>query len=129
MSSNDPRFPRRQGGMTLGGMLLLLLAGGFFARIALQLLPVYLEDLKIKEVMESLAGDPTALEQGPPGIRTKLDRKLYVNAVSDVDPKQFKIHRVANGFQVDLNYEVRKPIFGNVDAIVSFHHSVTLGRP
>ena len=129
MSSNDPRLPGRQGGMTFGGILLFLLIGGFFARVALQLVPVYLSDFKVKEVMESLVGDPTALEQGPPGIRTKLDRKLYVNEVRDLDLKLFKIHREANGFQVDLNYEVRKPILGNVDAIVSFHHSVTLGRP
>ena len=129
MSSSDPRLPRRQGGMTFGGVLLLLLVGGFFARVALQLVPVYLNDFKIKEVMESLTGDATALEQGPPGIRTKLDRKLYVNEVRDLDLKLFKIHPVAKGFQVDLNYEVRKPILGNVDAIVSFHHSVTLGRP
>ena len=129
MSSNNPRLPGRQGGMTLGGILLLLLVGGFFARVALQLVPVYLSDLKIKGAMESLSEDATALEQGPPGIRTKLDRKLYVNDVRDLDLKLFKIHRIPKGYQVDLNYEVRKPILGNVDAIVSFHHSVTLGRP
>ncbi len=129
MSFTEPHTPARQGGMTLGGILLLLLVGGLFARIALQLVPVYLDDLKIKSVMESLVADPAAFDQGPRGLREKISRKLYINEVRDLDERLFKIHAVPNGVQVDLKYEVRRPILGNVDAVASFTHSVTLARP
>jgi hypothetical protein len=46
--------------------------------------------------------------------------------VSDVTKEDISIEKVKNEVFVDVEYEVRKPMFGNLDVIISIKKSVTV---
>ena len=51
-------------------------------------------------------------------------KRLDVNMVSSVTKDDIFIEKIKNTVIVDVEYEVRKPLFGNLDVIISFRKSV-----
>ena len=43
-------------------------------------------------------------------------------------PQNVKIRRADNGWQIDVQYEVRRPLIGNLDVVGKFHATQTLTR-
>ena len=49
---------KKQQGMTLTGWLVVIAIGLFFALSGLKIIPVYLENFTVKDVVESLKNEP-----------------------------------------------------------------------
>jgi hypothetical protein len=116
----------KQQGMTFISMLILLVIGGFFVLLAFKLGPIYIENYQVKSALASLKNEPGAAGKSPQELRILIDRKLYINEVRSFDPKQFKVKNVDGKKTVEIKYEVREPILGNVDALVKFFEKVEL---
>ena len=117
---------QKQQGMTFISILILLIIGGFFVLLAFKLGPIYVENYQVKSALASLQKEPRASGMSPHELRILIDKKLYINEVRSFDPKQFKIKSVDNKKVVEIKYEVREPIMGNVDALVKFFEKVEL---
>jgi hypothetical protein len=112
--------------MTFISLLLLLAILGFFVLLLLKLGPLYLENYKVKGVLTGLESD-TMLNAGSAGeVRSLVDRRLYINEVRRLTPKDIKVKREGNVVHVEISYEVREKIVGNVDAVVSFHDTAEI---
>ena len=117
---------RKQQGLTLIGFGLVLVLVVFFAYVGMRLVPVYLEYHALVGAMKRLQEDPSAGKLSPSAIRERIMRSLYVSyADNNVERNHIQVKR-QDGVQVRVAYEVRRPMVGNVDVIVSFDRTVTL---
>jgi hypothetical protein len=116
----------KQKGLTLIGFGLVLVLVVFFAYVGMRLVPLYLEYHAVVGAMDRLQEDPMAGKLSPGAIRERIMRSLYVSYASDNVKREHVQVKRQDGVQVRVAYEVRRPMVGNVDIVVSFDRTVTL---
>ena len=119
---------RKQGGMTLIGFIIVLALVGFFAYIAMKLVPMYSEYYSVKQALKGLQQEPGIANQDPAKIKDLFFRRLYISYSDNVKPENVKLQRSESGvgWNMDVNYEVRKPLVGNLDVVGKFTASEKL---
>ncbi|WJW76140.1 DUF4845 domain-containing protein [Thiohalobacter sp. IOR34] len=118
----------RQQGMTLIGWLFVLGLIGFFAILSLRLMPNYLEFFKVSSSLESLSSEPGITQKPKTEIRKLLNRRFEVNDVEHVSADDIRISKEDGRLKVRVEYEVRVPVMGNVDAVTRFEKEVEIIR-
>lgn len=127
--SHSGARPGRQRGITLIGFLILLAVVGFFAYLAMRLVPAYTEYMGVVKSMELVKNEPNAAQASPEEIRRSLHIKFdtqYVDSKS-VPPQAITVLRQGGEATLRVAYEKRIPFAYNVDLVVSFDKSVNLG--
>ncbi len=119
---------RMQSGMTLIGFVIVLAVVGLFAYIGMKLVPMYSEFYAVKSALKGLSAEPGIADQDPAKIQDLFFRRLYISYAENVKPENVKIKRVDAGWQMDVNYEVRKPIISNLDVVGKFAATESLTR-
>jgi hypothetical protein len=120
----DMRF--RQTGITAIGFLLIAAMVGLLGFAGLKLTPVYLENMKIKQILKDVKSDLDGANPSPQSIRRAIDQRLNVEMVYDFDARDFEIEKSAAGFRVAANYEKRAPLLANVALMVTFQDEVEI---
>ncbi|MCR6702832.1 MAG: DUF4845 domain-containing protein [Dokdonella sp.] len=119
----------RQRGITLIGFLFMLIIVGFFAYLAMRLIPAYTEYMGVVKSMELVRNEPNSAQASPEEIRRSLMIKFdtqYVDSQS-VPPQAITVLRQGGDATLRVAYEKRIPFAYNVDLVVSFDKSVNLG--
>lgn len=116
----------RQQGMTFIGVVIVLGLIAFFVLITLKLVPLYLENFKIASSLQSLKSDPALGSKSAPEIMSLLNRRLEINEVRRLTPKDIEIKVGSGRALVRIKYEVRESFIGNVDIVAKFDDSVEL---
>lgn len=122
----------KQSGMTYLGMLILLIFIAFVAIIVIKVVPVYLENFKVESSLNSLAQEPKdkLATTSPRELESLLMKRLEVNDVEHVKTDNIKITKEGVKTVIDVSYEVRIPLFLNIDLIAKFpENRVELGGP
>ncbi len=119
---------RMQSGMTLIGFVMVLAVAGLFAYVGMKLIPMYSEYYAVKSALKGLSAEPGIADQDPAKIQDLFFRRLYISYAENVKPENVKIKRVDAGWQMDVNYEVRKPIISNLDVVGKFSATESLTR-
>ena len=119
---------RTQRGITLLGFIIVLAVVGFFAYVGMKLFPMYSEYYSVKAALKGLANESGVAASDPARIQDLFFRRLYINYSENVKPQNVKIRRADNGWQIDVQYEVRRPLIGNLDVVGKFHATQTLTR-
>ena len=119
---------RTQSGMTLIAFVIVLAVVGLFAYVAMKLVPMYSEYYAVKQALKGLAAEPGIADQDPAKIQDLFFRRLYISYAEDVKPEHVKITRGDNGWKMDVNYELRKPMIANLDVVGKFSASENLTR-
>ena len=117
---------RYQKGVTGLGWLTILMIAGFFVFLGLQIGPIYLEHYSIKAVLHSLEADTSLDTASPRQLRKIIQRRLKINSVYDFDQSNIKIKKHNHQFDIDMSYEVRKPMIYNIDILVTFNDKLHL---
>ena len=117
---------RKQNGLTLLGFLIVLVVVLFFSYIGLRITPLYLEYHALVTAMDNLADEPGAAQLSPTSIKKRIENSLWVSySTENIRREHMRITR-KDGIQVRVAYEVRRPMMGNVDVILSFDYTVNL---
>ena len=116
----------RQQGMTGLGWLVVLALIGFFSLLTIKIAPIYMEHYSVKTVLLSLEKEPLITKKSPGEVRKLIHRRLKVNGVYKMDPDAIKITKKSGVMNVDISYENREHMAGNVDVVVSFSQQVEL---
>ena len=117
---------RTQGGMTLIGFVIVLGVIGFFAYISMKLVPMYSEYYAVKQALAGLSEEPEITQKSPAQIQDLFFRRLYISYAENVKPGNVKIERIDGGWDMSVDYEVRKPMMGNLDVVGKFATSTKL---
>ncbi|MCD9028453.1 DUF4845 domain-containing protein [Luteimonas sp. BDR2-5] len=119
---------RTQRGITLLGFVIVLAVVGFAAYIGMKLFPMYSEYYSVKSALKGLSQESGIASADPARIQDLFFRRLYISYSENVKPNNVKLRRVDSGWQMDVEYEVRKPMVGNLDVVGKFHATQTLAR-
>ena len=118
----------RQGqrGITLIGFIFVLIIAGFFAYLIMRLFPVYSEYFSLVRVMNETAAEAGIGTKTPEQIKELMDRRMYISYISSIGKKDIQVGRDNGIYKMRVHYEVRGPLFYNLEYIATFDHSVNL---
>ena len=128
LMNRNLQLNRKQGGMTLMSFLVVLAVVGFAAYIGMKLFPMYQEYYSVRSAAKGLASEPGVGDMDPSKIQDLFFRRLYINYSENVKPSNVKIERIDGGWNMKVNYEVRRPLVGNLDVVGVFDVSQDLTR-
>ena len=119
---------RKQGGLSLLGFLVVLAVVGFAAYVGMKLFPMYQEYYSVQSAMKGLANEPGVADMDPAKVQDLFFRRLYINYSENVKPQNVKFERMEGGWKMRVNYEVRRPLVGNLDVVGRFDSTQELTR-
>lgn len=122
------KMHRNSRGITLIGFAILLCVAGFFAYLAMRLIPVYIEYFGVVKSMEQLRSEGVWAQRSIEEIRRDLSVKFdaqYVDA-SNIPPQAIQLKRESGGATLRIAYERRVPFMYNIDLVATFDKSVNL---
>lgn len=119
---------RTQRGMTLLSFVIVLAVVGFAAYLVMKLFPMYQEYYSVRQAMKGLQQESGIANQDPGKIKDLFFRRLYINYSENVKPEDVDLKRSekGGGWVMDVKYEVRKPLVGNLDVVGKFHATENL---
>ncbi|GMR16632.1 MAG: hypothetical protein BMS9Abin31_0987 [Gammaproteobacteria bacterium] len=118
------QLKNKQKGLTGVSIMAILVVIAFVAVIFLKIMPVYFDAFKVGDVVSSMKDERGLGEKSNREITSMILKRLDVNMVSDVTKDDIFIEKSKNEVFIDVEYEVRKQMFGNLDIVVSFKKSV-----
>lgn len=117
MHRNDKQyFVGAERGVSLTGLIAVLVVLGLLAVLAMKLIPAYLEFNAAKEALAA------AKEAGgtPREMQTAFNRHAGINDVAAVKGRDLVITRDGGEVQLSFAYEKRVPLAGNVSLAIDF---------
>jgi len=96
--------------------------------LVMRLGPVYMENYTVKMALESMENEPGLAEKTPSEVRQIFQQRMEMNYVTRLSKDALKIRRESGITYLEVNYEVREPLMGNVDALVTFKETAELSR-
>jgi len=115
---------RKQGGMTLTSFLMVLAVVGFALYVGMKLFPMYQEFYAVKTSMKALAKEPGTSD--PAKAQELFFKRMDMNYSDSVKRDNIKFDRIDGGVRMNVSYEVRRPLVGNLDIIGRFENSQDL---
>lgn len=115
------RRPARQRGMSGSGWFLLIVVVLGSASVGLRLIPHYTQHSTVDGQIRALLDRPEMSGMGRNEVHERLKTNLKLNNVRDFDTRDKLTMEITAGVvKMDLFYEVREPLFWNVDVILTF---------
>lgn len=119
---------RTQRGMTLLSFVIVLAVVGFAAYIGMKLFSMYSEYYAVRQALRGLQAEPGIAQQDPARIKNLFFRRLNISYSENVKPEHVTLQRRQDGpgWDMEVKYEVRKELVGNLDVVGKFHASEEL---
>jgi hypothetical protein len=117
----------QQRGLGWFGMLVLFSALGFIVIVVMTCLPIYLNQMKIKEAVHAVAsGDDKSGNDSISSIRSGLQRYWDINSIDGLEPKDVVVRRTEQGRFLHYDYEARGHLFYNIYVVIDFSEDVPI---
>ena len=117
---------KKQKGLTLISWLAIIAVVLFNAIIAMNVVPVFLNDHSVKSIMEDLETDPSLRGATPKKIKETITKRLRVNNVYSVSKEHITIAKDKTYYIITIEYEPRGKLVGRLDYIISFKHKASV---
>jgi len=118
----------RQNGMTMMSWLVVLAILVFFILIGIKMIPTYIENYGIKQVLLNMEDDRKARTMSPNELKKAFMKRLKINSVYEFDRNWIKIKKEKFGTRFAVDYEIRKPVAGNVSIVMVFSESALIKK-
>jgi hypothetical protein len=119
---------KRQKGLTLISMIIVLAVLGFFAFAAMKLIPVYTEYMGVVKSMKAVANSPNASEKSLEQLRRDLSLSYSVQYVEDttIPPDGVKLETAGGARRLRITYDKVVPFLYNISLLAHFDHTEDL---
>jgi hypothetical protein len=107
-----------ESGVSLSGLIVVLIVLGALALVAIKVFPAFLEYKAVKNSIvkaKAEAGTGTVRE-----IRQAFDKNAGVNDVSAISGRDLVITRDGGDTEISFSYEKKVPLAGNVSLLLDF---------
>ncbi|MCP5278282.1 MAG: DUF4845 domain-containing protein [Thiobacillus sp.] len=111
---------RKQLGMSLGGLIFLLLLLVFVVYTAARVVPAYMDYWSLKHVLENVLRPLTDERVTPVSIRNRFERELSLNNIKTVSVADLEIEPMENGFHLVAEYSVKEPFWREIHLCMDF---------
>jgi hypothetical protein len=92
---------------------------GFFVLIGLKLTPIYLEYSRVAQQVSSLKEEGGLEGKAAVQVKKQLLRRFSIDDI-EIPPDEIKLEKRERQVKLQIEWERRTNIVGNVDALVSF---------
>ncbi len=120
---------QKQTGMTAIGWMGVIALIIMFVLLILKLIPIYMDGFKVGSILEDIEAEPGVVEMSPVAISRTILKRLDINMVTGVTGEDIYIDKLKDSTNVEIDYEVRENLVGNIDIVVHFQKSVTIPNP
>lgn len=119
MNNQPTNLRRRQQGLTFWGYVVILAILGFFVLIGLKLTPIYLEYSRVHQQIESLKEEGGLEAKAAVQVKKQLLRRFSIDDI-EIPADEIKLEKKERQVKLQMEWERRTNIVGNVDALVTF---------
>jgi hypothetical protein len=121
---------KKQQGLGMLSLLLVLAVAGFFLLCAFKIVPLYAENRYVVAGLKDLVEPGTRLEEmSTAEIKKKMNNFYTINNVRSPGPQNIVVDRDAKKVVVKIDYETRVNLFRNIDVIASFTNHLDSTNP
>ncbi|MBS1225013.1 MAG: hypothetical protein H6R24_1691 [Proteobacteria bacterium] len=117
---------RRQRGMTVIGMLLLIIVIAFVALIAMKVVPMYVQYFSIKSTIESIRKEPQVAQMSAQDIQNAIQKRFDIGYVDNIMARDLKIRNDRNGRVLDLVYQDERTLFYGLSVVLKVNEAIPL---
>ena len=123
---------RTQRGITLSGLIYSCIIIGFIALVAMKLFPLYNEKMKVDFALEKVATTPGSGNQSKMELVKHIMRQFEVSDVDRWGTQEFakmlqvKKEKGNKNKTMSLDYEIRGPLFGELDVVLKYSNAMEL---
>ena len=121
-----PYSGKGQRGMTVIGMLLLLVVIGFMALVAMKVVPMYVQYFTIKSTVESVRKEPQVAQWSPQDIQNSIQKRFDIGYVENIKARDLKIHNDRDGRVIDLVYQDERELFYGLFVVLKVNEAISL---
>ncbi|HEX3836543.1 MAG TPA: DUF4845 domain-containing protein [Steroidobacteraceae bacterium] len=114
---------RRQRGVTFIGWLFLLIPVAVLGYVAIRLVPIYLNYMRVAHSVEQTATEMKTEDVAtltPLLIRATLSKHFDIESITFPDVKDVTVTRDGSGWTLEAKFEDAAPLFGNISLVVDF---------
>lgn len=116
----------KQRGLTAISWFFVIAIAVLFITFLIRLIPIYIDGFSVYESIESMQSDSKLKTSSTKGIKKSLLTRLNLNSVYSVTGEDIYVSKKAGKTIIEVDYEVRENIVGNLDFVVSFKKEVTV---
>ena len=118
---------KKQQGVTGITIALGLVLLAFFVLIAVTVWPVYMENFNVNSHLKRLSEDSKAKSMTKEELIRTLEKRFGIDDVKSVTREDITVTgETGRGYEVQVEYEVRKEFLGNVDLVLYFEKTVNV---
>ena len=112
----------KQRGVSLGGLVMVLILFMALAMFAMKLIPAYMENGKIQKAFDAIVRDPAMQNATPADIKDAYYKRANVmDAVTRVNQGDIEINKEDGRLQLSASYNTKIPLAGNVSLLIEFN--------
>lgn len=122
---------RSQAGVSIFGWLLIIALIAFFVTAILTLYPMYYNHYKAISHITSIANNPATEKMNTKEVRSAISKRFQVDNIEFINLKEdIDIEVKKKKMIINLSYEVRAPLMGNIIVVGDFSDNVfEVSRP
>ena len=110
---------RKQGGVTLSGLLIILVILIFAGLLGLKVTPAYIEFFTAKKAIAALALEAKG-GAGVAELRKNFDKRAQVDDITVITGKDLEITKEGNDVVMSFTYRKEVPLFANLGLYFDF---------
>ena len=123
-------FARSQKGLSMLSWIVVLAFVAFLASTAFKMLPHYFDYMSMDKSISSVGSEALQDVRTVGDFYQHVSRGMEVNGIRDLDlRKAVKVEIEEGAFKVQLDYEKREPLIGNLDLVAHFVKEYRLRMP
>jgi len=112
---------QNQAGASAPLVMVILGMAAVILTLVFKLYPPIFEHWQVESVVESFEDDSDVTELSEAEIQKRFNKRLVINNVRNFKPNEWLFITKDDGLlTIEVNYEVRVPIYRNIDAIMTF---------
>ena len=113
---------KQQRGVSLGGLVMILVVFVVAAILLMKLIPAYMENGKIQKAFDAITQDSSMQDASVGDIRDAyFKRANTMNDITRVMPGDVEIIKENGRLSLSATYNVKIPFAGNVSLLLEFH--------
>jgi len=110
---------KTQNGFTLTGLVVVSALLIVIALIGMKVVPAYMEFLSVKKVLTAMKQEPLDT-MSKNEIMKSFDKRANIAYISVVKGSDLTIEKTSTGTVVNVEYQVIRPIAGNLSVLIDF---------
>ena len=116
----------KQRGITVIGMLLLIIVIAFVALIAMKVVPMYIQLFTVKSTIESIRKEPQLTQMSTTDIHNAIQKRFDIGYVDNITARDLKIRNDGGGRVLDLVYQDERDLFYGLSVVLKVKETIPL---